>query len=280
MSITGYMINRQDNCITVVIDGKVYNFPYQKSIIDLINSKNAEALLNLKSPKTVLKSIFGDIINNNDTFYLEGTNIPLPSNFVSVILKNYQENLNIDSLIKFWKKAIKCPNKEVVESLFDFLEKNNMPITEEGNVIGFKRVKTKTKENLEVPKEFVGINFYAGKVWKDDEEVDEKLESDYLTWLYNVSKIDLVDCHSGTYLNNVGTTVRFKGTPDYDRKVACSAGGLHVANEEYARNFYFGNDKVLIMVEFSPEHVISCPYDNDFAKLRVMEYKVLSIVPE
>jgi len=283
--IIGKQFNRQDNKITIFFKDdngnvEVFYYPFTDEIFELAKTNNINKLLELKKPKLALKNIFGDIIEKNQNYYLEGTNIPMPSNLVKVILNDYSKNYNVDSLIKFWQKSLKCKNIEAAKSLYDFLEANNMPITNEGNVVAWKRVRTKNKKGLEVSDDFYGVKFYAGKVWKDNQEVDKDLEQRYLTWLHDISEIDLVDCYTGTFINNVGSVVEFKGTPDYNRNNTCSPGGLHVANEEYARNFYNDASGVLIMVEFSPEDVISCPVDHNFAKLRVFKYKVLSVVPE
>lgn len=62
-----------------------------------------------------------------------------------------------------------------------------------------------------------------------------------------------------------------------DSSQTCSYG-LHVANFEYATNFY--SDGVMLECEVNPADVVSIPTDYNQSKMRVCRYKVLGIVDQ
>lgn len=60
---------------------------------------------------------------------------------VSRIRDLRQRKLPYDHLINFLKRAFLNPKKFVIEELFDWLDRNNMPITDDGYFLAYKRVK-------------------------------------------------------------------------------------------------------------------------------------------
>jgi hypothetical protein len=53
-----------------------------------------------------------------------------------------EEGLPFEPLLKFHRKVIQNPSKESAAELYEFLEKNNIPITQEGNFVAYKKVTT------------------------------------------------------------------------------------------------------------------------------------------
>jgi hypothetical protein len=51
---------------------------------------------------------------------------------------------------------------------------------------------------------------------------------------------------------------------------------LHVCADEYLKGYANGTDARTLVVEVNPADVVAVPYDYNFAKMRVCEYKVLS----
>jgi hypothetical protein len=92
---------------------------------------------------------------------------------------------------------------------------------------------------------------------------------------------DWKDIHSGTFDNSVGTVVKMeRAKVNDDPQHTCSAG-LHICADKYLQHFASATDSRTIVVEVNPANVVAVPYDYDFAKMRVCEYKVLAeIEPE
>ncbi len=57
------------------------------------------------------------------------------------LLKMKKEGFNVDPLVNFMAKLIKNPSYQSKQDLYRFLEHNNMPITEEGDFLGYKWVR-------------------------------------------------------------------------------------------------------------------------------------------
>jgi hypothetical protein len=84
------------------------------------------------------------------------------------------------------------------------------------------------------------------------------------------------DLHTGTIDNSIGVTVKMsRHMVDDDPQHTCSSG-LHVCADEYLKGYANGTDARTLVVEVNPADVVAVPYDYNFAKMRVCEYKVLS----
>jgi hypothetical protein len=87
---------------------------------------------------------------------------------------------------------------------------------------------------------------------------------------------DLVDTHTGTMINNVGSVVTMdREKVDPDPKKTCSTG-LHAAAFEYAKGF----NKILLEVKIDPKDVVAIPDDYNGQKMRVCRFEVLAINSE
>lgn len=85
---------------------------------------------------------------------------------------------------------------------------------------------------------------------------------------------DFKDIHSGTMDNSVGNVLKMdRAKVDDDPQHTCSAG-LHVCADEYLNGYANADSTKTLVVEVSPADVVAVPYDYNFAKMRVCEYKV------
>jgi hypothetical protein len=86
---------------------------------------------------------------------------------------------------------------------------------------------------------------------------------------------DWMDIHSGTMDNSVGTVVKMdRSKVDDDPQHTCSSG-LHVCADQYLTHFADAASSRTVVVEVNPANVVAVPYDYNFAKMRVCEYKVV-----
>lgn len=86
---------------------------------------------------------------------------------------------------------------------------------------------------------------------------------------------DYKDIHSGTMDNSVGAVVQMdRRKVDDDPQHSCSAG-LHVCADQYLQHFADAENSRTVVVEVNPANVVAVPYDYNFAKMRVCEYKVV-----
>ena len=101
-----------------------------------------------------LKTRFGDIKAELEKYtkgnfikgagghmFMKGDDEAIPMMLARKLLKFHDENLDFMPLVRFWKKLKLNPSNEVKEHLYAFLEHNNIPVTELGDVICEKGVK-------------------------------------------------------------------------------------------------------------------------------------------
>lgn len=131
------------------------------------------------------------------------------------------------------------PRAHAVDELLDFMEKNDLPITEDGHVLAWKYV--------HVNADHLGIGPTHGMIY--------------------------VDNYTRTMNNSVGKLVQMDpDRVDSNRNVDCSRG-LHVCTHTYLREA--SRDSAIVMVKVHPAHFIAVPKDYGHSKARVCAYLVL-----
>lgn len=129
--------------ITLIIDGNTAMIRKGDSqfqpVLDCIINNKLKSIPNLLLSPTNLKKISYGIIT------IEGGEVLYKSkpvnNAVVVRIKEFLANgLPIEPLIKFLKKLLSNPSPSAIEQLYNFLEHRNMPITQEGNFLAYKKV--------------------------------------------------------------------------------------------------------------------------------------------
>ena len=220
--------------ITVNYNGETHTVPRTNAsadqLIDAIKTKNWHLIPDLISQaKKIEKFSDGAFQVRHGLVYLDGE--PVHTALSSKIIQFADEGLPYEPLVAFAKRVKQNPSFRAVTELFQFLEKNDHPITEDGKFIAYKKVRT-----------------------------------------------DFLDIHSGTMDNSVGNVVSMpRNKVNEDPNQTCSHG-LHVANWDYAANHYGSQSDIMLEVEVDPANVVAVPIDYAQSKMRVCEYKVLSVV--
>ena len=220
--------------ITVNYNGETHTVPRTNAsadqLIDAIKTKNWHLIPDLISQaKKIEKFSDGAFQVRHGLVYLDGE--PVHTALSSKIIQFADEGLPYEPLVAFAKRVKQNPSFRAVTELFQFLEKNDHPITEDGKFIAYKKVGA-----------------------------------------------DFLDLHTHTMDNSVGTVVSMpRNKVNEDSDVTCSYG-LHVANWDYAANHYGSHSDTMLEVEVDPANVVAIPRDYSGSKMRVCEYKVLSVV--
>ena len=148
-------------------------------------------------------------------------------------------------ILNFIEKLMFNPSKNSVDQLYTFLSYKTLPLTETGNIIGYKGVDT---------------DFYSKHGNKNTIVITGNVDA------------------NGRVLNKIGETIEVARNSVDDNKDNHCSHGLHVGSYDYAKG-WAGNDGHLMMVEFNPSDAVSVPTDCNFQKLRVSKYKVIGEVP-
>lgn len=131
--------------ITVNYNGQTHIVPRSgelaKQLIDAVKNNKLDEIPNLVSTaKRIEKSSNGSFTVVNGKILING--VEAPTVLGSKILKFSNEGLPFGPLVKFAQKLQNNPSFRAVNELYSFLEKNDHPITESGNFIAYKRVRS------------------------------------------------------------------------------------------------------------------------------------------
>jgi len=148
-------------------------------------------------------------------------------------------------ILNFIEKLMFNPSKNSVDQLYTFLSYKTLPLTETGNVIGYKGV---------------DADYFSKHGSKNTIVITGKTDK------------------NGRILNKIGETIEVARNSVDDNKDNHCSYGLHVGSYDYAKD-WAGNNGHLLMVEFNPSDAVSVPTDCNFQKLRVSKYKIIGEVP-
>lgn len=237
--------------LTVVANGKAHivdsDHPnFNKIVEEVNNSDDFEDILELIDfKKALVKLTNGKLSVEDDRVYFDGRE--LHSNIVDRILHSLKFGISIDHIVKFLENLDKNPSSSSVNELYDFLENEFLPITEDGCFLGYKAVTT-----------------YHGTT-----KVDQFGKT--------ITTGDLVDKYTKTIRNNIGDTPEFaRNKVDDNRDRQCSHG-LHIGGIQYATQSYFGTGDTVLVVKVNPADAVSVPQDHNAQKLRACKYEVMSV---
>ena len=181
------------------------------------------------------------VILKGDSVYFDGDRMDsiLTQHIVDMIRG---EDDNWVGYVAFLENVSTNPSADSRESLFAFLRKHDLVITEDGCFIGYK-----------------GISLDGKSVSSGDEDVTVTLPD------------GTVEVHRGRIPNPVGAVIEMpRSLVDTDRDVACSVG-LHIGNYAYASTF----GKRFLTVKVNPRDVVSVPVDSNDQKIRAHRYTIL-----
>lgn len=171
---------------------------------------------------------------------LTAKGIGIPESIVSRVRRIVESGINnVKPWVYFLDKLIDNPSRASVESLYDWLEYQGLPLAEDGDVLGYKSV---------------GEDYYS--------------HTSGSTPLIQGTE------DNGRILNSVGSTIEMaRNQVDDNRDHGCSHG-LHIGNYDYACSFGGGGSRLLV-VKFDPSDAVSVPHCSSHQKLRVAKYTVV-----
>lgn len=110
-----------------------------KKIIDVLKSEDHSALESLLDiPKSITKASNGKVTIVDEQVYYDGQVV---DNYITKKIVQFLSNgLPFKPLMNFLSNVMLNPSKRAVEELYPFLERNEMPITDDGCFVGYKGV--------------------------------------------------------------------------------------------------------------------------------------------
>lgn len=238
-----------DGNLTVVLKNKSYqvlkdHFNY-KAIVEALHTADEETMLNLIDVQSAVANFSdGSVEVKNGVVLYDGEEVH--STITKRLLEFMKNGLPFQPLVNFLKNLMRNPSMQSQRELYDFLEHENLPITEDGYFLAYKAVAVHRGESL----------------------VDKR----GLT----VNDGDLVDKYTRkSFRNNIGDfPTMSRSKVDDNRRVGCS-NGLHVGSIKYVEGYASSDDKIVI-VKVHPQDVVSVPEDSNCEKVRVTSYEVVA----
>jgi hypothetical protein len=132
------------NAVVVVINNKQYTLSKGNigfdALIEAIKEGRWEDVPALASPVVAVRKFsngFVDVIDGQVTY--DGQ--PIHSVLSQKILDMFEQGFDINPLTNFMQNLYTNPSKRAVDELYGFLESGNMPITEDGYFLAYKKVR-------------------------------------------------------------------------------------------------------------------------------------------
>lgn len=184
----------------VIVVNRVKNPEIFEKVLEKVKKNDIKWLeANVADIKSQIESKTNGVFSfKNGGVILKGTSIPVPEVIMKKLQELEQAKEPILPLLRFWRKLSLNPSENSRNDLYTFMIKNNIPITEDGDIVTEKGV-TQRKGS------------YPG---------------------------DLVDDRTKTIDNSIGAYVSMPREKVNSNSNQTCSYGLHVAAPDYVRNVY------------------------------------------
>lgn len=102
------------------------------------SAEEIEALMDVRGSLLKATASYGNVRIEGDTVYYKDR--PIHNTLTERILQHLNEQLPVEPLLRFADNLFKNQRKSAVDSLYDFLESNKIPITDDGCFLVYKKV--------------------------------------------------------------------------------------------------------------------------------------------
>lgn len=130
--------------VTVMIDGRTYQFANDavnyNSIMAALKANDLKALRQAVNVRQTIVDKSGGKVNiSNGQLYYSGE--LLRSALATRIMEIFRSGFDVKPLTRFLENLMANPSKRAVDELYGFLEACNLPITEDGHFLAYKRIR-------------------------------------------------------------------------------------------------------------------------------------------
>lgn len=115
-----------------------------KKVLEAIREGKLELIPDLVNPSAAFNGTPFQLVDGAVTIAVDGQQ--LPESLSQRILDLQRDGLPFDSLIKFWDKLKRNPSFNSRQMLYKFLEHHGHPLTEDGNFIAYRSVRSDFKD--------------------------------------------------------------------------------------------------------------------------------------
>jgi hypothetical protein len=159
------------------------------------------------------------------------------------IVRFLEDGEDFSPLVFFFDNVQQNPNEHSQEQLYEWLDRRDFTITDDGMIVGYKSVDSAGDD------EFLSIS--QGKAIVNGQ------------------------VQQGRIRQAIGDVVEMpRSEVEWDPSVGCHRG-LHVGTWDYAKNF---SGDTMLEIHVNPRDVVSVPTDCDAAKVRCCRYTVVDVL--
>lgn len=191
-------------------------------------------------PKGLIQFSQGNVQIIDDEFFFRG--IQVTDYLVERIVEMFHDQMPIGPMVAYFENLMQNPNPQARKDQFKWLEKGNMPITDDGYIIAYKYVDSNYR------------SCYAG-VW---EQIGDE-------WHHN---------NKAKYDHTIGNIVEMPRDKCDDNPDQTCSTGLHFCSFSYLSVGYVKSNRI-VMVKVNPRDITAIPSDYDHAKARCCRYEVI-----
>ena len=250
----------------------------KEQLIELICPEIKDLLSKNKYAKEIVKDVIKDdrFYVQNGSLYRKGIALSIPIDLAAKIqtIINSGDVVELDKFDRFWMWTSLIKHPKSRESFYKFCKKNNLIITNEGFVIGFRRANYVGGD----PK--IDELYKKRRASKKSTQVDVyELDGDYslvekdgynnigiLKELFHEENPYFYSSYNNSFTFRMGEEA-FEKDVDWNPFNECSRG-LHLHLGKY-NDSSFGNHSIYVVV--NPKDVVACPYE-DGSKMRVQAF--------
>jgi len=255
-----------DRSATAFINGKSFtanrDHPNYPAIVDQLKQGVTDifAFTNLFNiAKTIEIKSGGRVKITNGVVTYDGQAVH--NTLTSRMLEMIQQGFDVTAMIDFMENLFQNPSFRCVNSVYDFLEANNSPITPDGFVLLFKKVRG---DYYDIHSRTV-LNKLASVMTEAEKAQFPKVMGNGVT----------VAIENGVTVVSVA-----RNMVDENIDQTCSYG-LHVCAEHYLPSFSSnGRDDRVLVCKVNPRDIVANPRDYRNAKLRVCRYEIIGEMPQ
>lgn len=235
-----YVINDEGN-ITAIVNGSVLTVSKShlnyNALYDALKRDDEDLFVELYSVRdTFAKRTGGKVSIDGNVVKYNG--VAVHNTLTDRMLKLLDDGFDIEPWMHFLERLMKNPSARAIEEAYNFLQHQDMPLTEDGYVLGFKGVQD---------------NYYsctAGSLNLIQGKTDD----------------------AGRIYNGIGEVIECPRNEVDDNCNRTCSKGIHIGALSYAQSF----GPRTVIVKFDPADIVSIPTDANGRKCRACKYEVVS----
>jgi hypothetical protein len=133
-----------DDVVTVVVEGKVFNFdhthPHYESIRNAVALEDWDAVNDTADYKKTFKKLTFGFFEITEDGQLLHHGKPVEYDFAQKIIDLHEKDVRPTALLKFFERLKSNPSNISVESALRFITNNSLPIDKEGYLFTYKKI--------------------------------------------------------------------------------------------------------------------------------------------